>query len=177
MYSPREDSYILSSVLKEYLMGKRKNIEILDMGSGSGIQAKTCLDLRFKNVLCADIDKEAIKHLRKNKFMAVHSDLFSNIKSKFDLILFNPPYLPEHKYDKEKDTTGGKFGYETILRFLEQAKKHLEKDGRILLLFSSHSKPRFIKKQAKSLGYAYNLLAGKRIFFECLFVYEFYLIN
>ncbi len=179
MYSPKEDSYLLSSGLKKYLLGKDKSMKILDMGSGSGIQAETCISLGFRNVLCADIDREVISYLKNKKFKVVESDLFSNMneKEKFDLIVFNPPYLPENKYDKEKDTTGGKKGYEVIIRFLKQAKPHLSKKGKILLLFSSLSKPRIIKKNGKILGYDYKLLDKKRIFFEELFVYEFYLNN
>ena len=146
IYQPAEDSYFLSSVLTNYLSGKPKQIKILDMGSGSGIQAQTCKKLGFNKILTADINKEAIKNLKKQGFKSVHSDLFSNInkKEKFDLIIFNPPYLPEHKYDKEKDTTGGKKGFETIIRFLNQARKYLNKNGNILLLFSSFSQPKII---------------------------------
>lgn len=171
MYQPSEDSYLLSESLKRFLRGKGKKIKILDMGSGSGIQAETCRNLGFKYVTTADIDKEAIALLREKKFKAIESSLFSGLKEKFDLIIFNPPYLPEDKYDKQKDTTGGKKGYETILKFLSQAKKHLNKNGKILLLFSSFSKPDIIKKEAKKLGYNLELLASKKLFFEELFVY------
>ncbi len=171
MYLPREDSYLLSSALNVYLKDKDKSINILDMGSGSGIQAETCRKLGFKNIKAADIDEQAILFLKKKKLKAIKSNLFSNIKEKFDLIIFNPPYLPEAKYDREKDTTGGKKGYETVLRFLKQAKKHVTNEGTILLLFSSFSKPRIIKKEAKKLGYKIKMLAKKRIFFEELYVY------
>ena len=173
MYTPLKDSYLLSETLKIFLKNKDKRIKILDLGTGSGILAETCRELGFKNILTTDINKEAVKLLRKKGFRARKSDLFSNIniEKKFDLIIFNPPYLPEDKYDKEKDTTGGKKGYETILKFLKQAKKHLEKDGESLLLFSSLSFPEIIKKQAKKLGYKMKLLNKKRIFFEELYVY------
>jgi len=173
MYSPAEDSYLLQKNLKNYLENiKNKKIKILDMGSGSGIQYLTCKNLGFNNLLSSDIDEEVIKKLKKQKINIIKSDLFSNIKDKFDLIIFNPPYLPENKYDKEIDTCGGKKGYEIILEFLKQAKNHLKKQARILLLFSSFSKPNIIKKQARLLGYNLNLLSKKRFFFETLYVYE-----
>lgn len=151
-----------------------KNLKILDMGSGSGIQAQTCKELGFNNILTADINQESVKLLKSKGFKSLESNLFSNInkKQKFHLIIFNPPYLPEDKYDKEKDTTAGKKGYEIILKFLKQAKSHLNPDGKIILLFSSFSKPNVIKKQAKQLGYAIKLLNQKNLFFEELFVYE-----
>ena len=172
MYLPAEDSFLLASCIKEFLKNQDNKIKILDMGSGSGTQAKTCQDLGFKDILCTDIDKQSLEHLKKLKLNVIKSDLFSSIKEKFDLILFNPPYLPEHKHDKKIDTTAGKKGNEIILKFLKQAKNHLNKDGKILLLFSSFSKPKKILKTAKELGYKYEKLAEKRIFFEKLEVWE-----
>lgn len=174
IYQPAEDSYLLSQTIEKYLKNKPKKIKILDMGSGSGIQAQTCKKLGFNSILTADINKEAVENLKKQGFKSIHSDLFSKInkKEKFDLIIFNPPYLPEHKYDKEKDTTGGKKGYETILAFLQQAKPFLNKEGAILLLFSSYSQPKTIIEKAENLGYKAKELSSKKLFFEELFVYE-----
>lgn len=178
IYSPAEDSYLLSESIKEFLKDKSKNkyksIKILDMGSGSGILTTICKKLGFKNILAADISEEAVEHLKKQKIKTIRSNLFSKIskKQKFDLIIFNPPYLPEHKYDKKPDTTAGKKGYELIIRFLKQARNHLEKDGVILLLFSSLSKPKIIKNKTKQLGYNLKLLNSKKLFFEELYVYE-----
>jgi len=174
IYQPAEDSYILKETLKIYLKKiKDKNIKIIDMGSGSGIQAETCRKLGYVNILTGDINPNVIKHLKQQGFKSIKSDLFSKIKQKFDLIIFNPPYLPEDKYDKEPDTTAGKKGYEIIIKFLEQAKNHLNQDGSIILLFSSLSKPEIIKKQATELGYKLKLINKKKIFFEELFVFEF----
>ncbi len=172
IYQPSDNSYFLSEILRNYLKDKKNNIKILDMGSGSGIQAETCRELGFNNILTVDINPEAVNHLKQLGLRSVKSDLFSNIKQKFDLIIFNPPYLPEDKYDKEQDTTAGKKGYETIVRFLKQAKSHLKKEGVILLLFSSLSKPEIILKKAEELGYKCNILNNKKLFFEELYVYE-----
>ena len=141
------------------------------MGSGSGIQAQTCKKLGFNNILTADISREAVKHLKQQGFKSIKSNLFSKInkktkKNKFDLIIFNPPYLPEDKYDKEKDTTAGKKGYEVIIKFLKQAKQHLNNHGRIFLLISSLTLKSRIKK------FKPKLVAKKRIFFEDLLIYK-----
>jgi release factor glutamine methyltransferase len=174
MYLPHEDSYLLSQNLENYLKNiKNKKIKILDMGSGSGIQAKTCIKNGFKNVSCIDIDDKSLEYLKKQNLKFLKSNLFENLSNKkFNLIIFNPPYLPKDKkgYDKEKDTTGGKKGGETIIKFLKQAKNHLSKDGKILLLFSSLTKPNILKI-AKQQGYLSKLLDKKKLFFEEIYVY------
>ena len=189
IYQPSDDSYLLAEEVKKHLiliLNKDKNkykdifqkFKILDMGSGSGIQAETCKRLEFNNIICADITPEAVKHLKNQGFKTVKTNLFSDInpKTKFDLIIFNPPYLPEDKREPEDsklNTTAGKEGYEIIIKFLKQAKGYLNSDGKILLLFSSLSKPRIIKQEAKKMGYKFNELDKISLFFEKLFVYEF----
>jgi len=183
IYQPAEDSYLLQKSLENYLNNlinlKNKDIKILDMGSGSGIQALTCKKLGFKNLIAVDINKEAITNLKTQGLTTLQSDLFENIKNnlKFNLIIFNPPYLPEDKREPEDSklqTTAGKKGYEIIVKFLKQARSHLTPEGSILLLFSSLSKPSIILKNTEGLGYQYKQLDRQKLpFFEELFVYEF----
>lgn len=177
VYSPAEDSFLLSNEIKKYILElKNKNIRILDMGSGSGVQALTAIEsgIKRKNILCADIDPEAIKVLKQKKLKTIKSDLFYKIKDKFDLIVFNTPYLPEDKYDKGADTTGGKEGHEIIIKFLKQAKKHLKKNAKLLVLFSNLSKPKIILKFAKKNKYSYKKIAEQNMgFFEKILVYRF----
>ena len=178
IYQPADDSYLLQETLEKFLVDKNKNFKILDLGSGTGILAQTCKKFGFNNILTADIDEKAVDFLKNKGFKAIQSNLFSDINKnkKFNLIIFNPPYLPEDSrepQDSKLQTTAGKKGYELIIRFLKQAENYLLKNGVILLLFSSLSKPNIILKKAKELNYEFNLLARKKLFFEELFVYEF----
>lgn len=181
VYPPKEDSFMLENQVKVYL-GKftkeqKQEMKVLDMGSGSGIQAQTCINsgIKRKNIIAADIDKESIQLLKKNKIPARKSNLFSNInkEKKFDLIIFNAPYLPEDKYDKKPDTTAGKKGYEIILKFLRKSKKFLNSKATILLLFSSLSHSDKILAYVKKLGFKAHLLNEQDMgMFERLFVYK-----
>jgi len=120
IYQPAEDSYLLQETIKDFLKDKNKNIKILDMGSGSGIQAETCLNLDFKNIFCADIDPEVIRYLKEKGLNIIKSNLFSNISKKFDLIIFNAPYLPEDEREPEDiklATTAGKKVMKLLLNF------------------------------------------------------------
>ena len=174
IYSPAEDSFFLSEFIQKII--KRKEIKILDMGSGSGIQAQTCIvsGALPANLTLVDINQDAIKHL-KIKFplsKIIHSDLFEKIPngSKYDLIIFNPPYLPKNKFDKQEDTTGGKKGDEVIIKFLKKLKDYLNEDGIALLLLSSLTPMSGIKKEFRR--YKTKLLGTKKLFFEELYVWK-----
>ncbi|MDP1695568.1 MAG: DUF2431 domain-containing protein [archaeon] len=171
IYTPDEDSYLLEKYVKKY----SKNKSFLDMGSGSGIQAKAAISAGASSVLASDINKEAVENLKSQGINAIHSNLFKNIKSKFDIIAFNPPYLPEDKQeDKESAlvTTGGKKGDEIILKFLKQAKAHLNKNGTILLILSSLTPKNKIIPLLNKLSMSYKILENKKIFFESLEIWE-----
>src|SRR3989338_1740389 len=153
IYEPREDSFLLEKYVKKFAQGK-----VLDMGTGSGIEEKAALN-KTKEVTAADSNPEAVAHVKHIGIKAVQSDLFSNIKGKFDTIIFNPPYLPEAEgEDKESRqiTTGGKQGYELLERFLKAAKAHLNPHGIIFLVYSSLTGD--VEKVAKNYGYKIKVL-------------------
>ncbi len=170
IYQPAEDSYLFVDFLKKYL-SKHKVNSYLDMGTASGILAKTASKFIDKeNILVADINPTAIKKLKQKNFSAIKTNLFSNIKNKFDLITFNAPYLPlDPREPKESQvaTTGGKRGDEISVKFLRQAKKHLNKNGKILLLISSLTPMDKIKR------FKHKIIARKKIFMEELLILEF----
>ena len=171
IYNPREDSYLLEKEAGKYARGKK----VLDMGSGSGILAERALKSGAKEVLAVDIDSESLKILKKKGINAIKSDLFENVKGKFDLIVFNPPYLPNDDLEdteSKKATTGGKKGDEIILRFLRDADKYLEKNGIILLLISSLTPQNKILKQVNKNGMKKRVIAEDKLFFEKLEVWK-----
>ncbi len=168
IYKPAEDSYLLKGQLKNYI---KPGMKILDMGTGSGIQAIEAKKLGAE-VLAADINPESIEPLKKLNINAIQSDLFSNIKEKFDLIIFNPPYLPEDPREPEDSklaTTGGKKGNEILSKFLQQAKSHLNNKGKILIVVSSLTPdvPQLITKN----NFTFKIIAKQKIPFEELYVY------
>lgn len=175
MYPPSEDSYFfaefLSSYLKKLTKQEKQKLKFLDVGTGSGILAETAKKSGIKDILAVDIDKESVYHAKKLGIKSIHSNLFKKIKKskKFDIIVFNAPYLPEDKsgIDKGKDTTGGRRGDEIPIKFLKQANQYLNKNGKIFLLISSLTPKSKIKK------YKPKLVAKKRIFFEDLEIWKF----
>lgn len=164
MYEPREDSYLLNTYVRKLVNGK-----VLDMGTGSGIQAVAALE-NTDDVLAVDINPECVAHVQQKGIRAVQSDLFSNVEGKFDWIIFNPPYLPEDSDEPEDSklaTTGGKEGHEILVRFLEQAKRHLTANGKILVVISSLTG--YPEKVFD--GYRYECLETEPLFMETISVY------
>jgi release factor glutamine methyltransferase len=78
--------------------------QVLDLGTGSGCIGLT-LSLEEKNmrVTVSDISSQALKvtTLNNEKLNAnvdiIQSDLFKQIKGRFDIIVSNPPYIPDHE--------------------------------------------------------------------------------
>jgi release factor glutamine methyltransferase len=164
MYRPREDSFLILKHIKDYAKGS-----VLEIGTGSGILAIGASKYSKKVTAC-DINEDVIMELKKNKKIKfIHSDLFSNIGGKFDLIMFNPPYLPSKKIE-DIEIDGGKNGTQIIGRFLREAKKYLNAEGKILLLCSSLNKD--IEKLFEKCGYRAKIIGQESFFFERLFLYE-----
>lgn len=172
VYVPSDDSFLLEDVLrKEVLNFSNEKTKFLEIGIGSGIQLQALLEIGIKkeNIFGVDINFDAVLYCKKQGFNVWYSDLFSDVKGKFDCIIFNPPYLPEDEDEDDESkliTTGGVKGSEVINEFLVKAKKHLKKSGRIYLLVSS------LSKGIDYLDYKKKLIQEKKLFFENLEVWE-----
>jgi release factor glutamine methyltransferase len=165
VYYPREDSHLLAGVVDKKARG-----DVLDLGTGSGIQGITAA-LKGCKVTFADIDRKAVEAAMKNAELNgvrgsfVLSDIFDGIGSKFDTIIFNPPYLPSDGI-KQRALDGGRGGRELIDRFLGLYKDYLKPAGTVLLLESSFS------GYEKEVEAGAKILANGHYFFEDLVVLE-----
>lgn len=176
IYQPAEDSYLMSRILKEQLplmLKSNPNLNFLEIGAGSGIHLETAksIGIEKENIFSSDIDKKSVSHCNLLGFNCIHSDLFENIQGKYDIIIFNPPYLPEDSKEPKNSrlaTTGGKKGNEIIIKFLEQAKNYLKPNGKIFLITSSLAKDINFKK----LDYDSQEIGCENLFFEKLCIWE-----
>jgi release factor glutamine methyltransferase len=181
IYQPSEDSYLMQRILQEQLpplLKENSELILLEIGTGSGIHLETALQsgVKKQNIFSSDIDIKSVNHCNSLGFNCIQSDLFSKItkSKKFDIIIFNPPYLPEDSREPKESqiaTTGGKKGSEIINRFLKQAKNYLKENGKIFLITSSLSK----EIDFNSLGYKEKEIGCEKLFFErlCLLEIEF----
>lgn len=178
VYSPREDSYLLQKWVKKSCSGKK----VLDMGTGSGVQAITAALNGAVKVVGVDVDDKAIKEasdnaLKKNVLVDFRKGcLFESIKKDevFDIILFNPPYLPyDELAGEEIDVSGGKKGNELTIKFLKKAKPYLVYTGKIFLILSSISNIFETLAYAGSISYDYRIIDELSLGFETLYCVEF----
>lgn len=137
-----------------------KNGKVLDMFSGSGCIGLSILK-NSDNLLCDFSDKEnnCLKQIKINckqnkinsrRFKIIKSDIFKNIKNKYDYIFANPPYIPTSKKNKIQKSVlkyepgsalfGGKDGLFFIKNILKCAKKYLNTGGTIFIEFDSPQK-------------------------------------
>jgi release factor glutamine methyltransferase len=170
-YEPREDSFLMLEALAESSL---HGLRILDMGTGSGILAAYCAR-RGADVTASDIDIEAIRALQLTSdrmgisIKLVTCDLFSKIHERFDIIVFNPPYLPSSTIG-DRTTDGGKGGTEVISRFLSELAQHLVENGRGALVISSLNDPERLMMRHPDLSF--KILRERSLFFERLCVLE-----
>ncbi len=176
IYEPREDSFLILKQIEHFASGN-----VLDMGTGSGVLAIEAAQTA-DNVIGVDINKDAVKFASEQagdypNIRFYHSDLFSYFKKnpmKFDLIIFNPPYLPEDKKEPKESaqaTTGGKKGHEVLEQFFSEASEFLMPYGRMLIVFSSLTGKDKVHSILEEYAFDYQKLAEKEEFMETLFVY------
>lgn len=172
VYEPREDSFLLVHNLPD-VKGKK----VLDVGTGSGILAIEAAE-RGGRVVAVDVNPDAIKTARENALKnAVGiefrvSDLFSNVPEKFEVLLFNPPYLPyEDRFDENAPIwCGGKTGREVLERFAKEAPAHLNPNGTVAIVFSSITGIEEVQKIFERAGFSARIVADEKIEFEKLVV-------
>lgn len=176
-YEPEEDSFLLlENALKE--IGEREGLEICEVGVGSGFVISEIAREKKGNIFYGtDINPFAIEETKK-KFKEAHiklrkGDLLGPFNKKFDLILFNTPYLPLEEGEylekldiKDRAIYGGEKGYEIIEEFIYEINDKLAEDGVVLLVFSSLSNLAYIEEVLKKNFFLYEILEQKNSFFE-----------
>jgi len=138
------------------------------MGTGSGILGLYCA-MHGAEVTASDIDQATLVPVcRAAEALGVRialrlSDLFSNIPDRFDLIVFNPPYLPSVGVD-DRSVDGGPDGTMLVDRFLDELPNHLVSGAEALLLLSSLNEPVSVQLRHRKLRFS--TVVSKPLFFE-----------
>jgi len=143
--------HLFEKWLKAY-RGSKKGA--LDVGTGCGVLAFMMVERGFEHVLATDINPNAVmtvrenaRHQRVDDRIDAHvcnlfdSSVFDGYDCRADLIVCNPPWLPV-----ETDQPGTDAGLmekaiyydpDFFDRLFSGAARHLEQDGRLVILFSN----------------------------------------
>lgn len=179
VYVPREDTYLMVEVLREEI---QEEDEVLDMGTGTGILSLVVAE-NCKKVVGVDVNGEAVELARENasdngidNARFLESDLFEGVEERFDLVVFNAPYLPEDKSEENiegsEQWSGGEGATEVIERFSEEVEHYLSHHGRILLLISSITGLQETEELFAERNFKVSVERKKKIPWETLFVLE-----
>ena len=173
VYIPAEDSYLLAENLEI-----KENQSVLEIGTGSGIVAMYAS--RFSdNITVTDINFDACELARRNfeennieNIEILFGNLFEVVENrKFDVILFNTPYLPTEDDEVLENNInyafdGGLNGRKIIDLFLNEVKNHLNDGGIVQMIQSSLSDNEATLKKFDELGFIAEIKASEHFFFE-----------
>lgn len=172
VYQPAEDSHLLATAACDEVSPTDC---ALDVGTGSGYVAAAMAETGAQ-VLGADVNPHACWQARQNGITAVRGNLTAPFRDKaFDLVTFNPPYLPTAS-DEERDDwmalalSGGESGRAVIDPFLADVRRVLTPGGRVLLLVSSLSDVDAVTERASEAGLESKTVATDSFPFETLSV-------
>jgi release factor glutamine methyltransferase len=178
MYAPSDDTFVLADCIRQY-NGRRA----LEIGVGSGLLLNI-LEKNFAYVAGSDIDLQVLQHCKQQtsssssaNVLLVCCDAGSAFGiGKFDLIVSNPPYLPNDDDNNNNilDPTvhGGPTGIEATIHFINSALPLLAEDGKMLIVISSFANSSALDKLVIENSMHKKVVKEKRLFYETLSIVE-----
>ena len=187
VYEPAEDTFQLLEAIHV-----NETDSVFEIGTGCGLIALECCH-RGADIVCSDINPFAVEltHLNyvnnksclKGGFEIRTGDLFSVLKpfEQFDVIIFNPPYLPTNSNDLVGDsgwfdtaTDGGVDGLRVTRRFIDGLKKYLCRNGRAYFVFSSLAERKKLETYLSDTGFKSEIVMSRRFNDELIDIYCIY---
>lgn len=157
---PQPDTECLVEEVINIVKKLNKKVDILDICTGSGAIAVSIQKNINGNVTASDISKEALEIAKKNiaqnnaKVDLIESNMFENIKGKFDIIVSNPPYIEtsviknlskEVKTEPKIALDGGEDGLEFYRILTKKSGEYLKENGILAVEIGYDQKDRVIE--------------------------------
>ena len=171
---PRTGAFLAAHIDSRLVAG---DAEVLDMGSGSGACAVAAarharrvvaVDINPAAVRCATIN--ALLNHVEHRIEVRHGDLFAPVAGeRFDLILFNPPFLRGTPRD---DRDRAWRSPDIAERFAAGLGDHLKPGGAALLLLSTFGEAGVFLEEFRTRGFAISVLAQQRFVNERLAIFR-----
>jgi release factor glutamine methyltransferase len=155
VYQPAEDSRLLA----ETALGHVDDADlVLDVGTGSGYVARRLTAERGAEVVATDVNPHAYRQALEAGLPVVRADLLGPFRDDtFDVVVFNPPYLPTDPDREwgdwmERALSGGESGRGVVEPFLADLRRVLVPDGEAFLLVSSLTGVDAVRDCARTCG-------------------------
>lgn len=171
---PRTGAFLAAHIDSRLVAG---DAEVLDMGTGSGACAVAAarharrvvaVDINPAAVRCATIN--ALLNHVEHRIEVRHGDLFAPVAGeRFDLILFNPPFLRGTPRD---DRDRAWRSPDIAERFAAGLGDHLKPGGAALLLLSTFGEAGVFLEEFRTRGFAISVLAEQRFVNERLAIFR-----
>lgn len=177
VYEPCDDTWLLATEVQANL---KTEDSFLEVGCGAGLVSMAAAQV-CRLAVATDMNPFAVnlaaQNAKKNGLTlhAVQTDLMAGLHHPFDVVAFNPPYLPTTEEDKVEGPLnlafdGGETGLDTVLEFVKQ----LWWQPRVILIVHSSLAPTAPLVEAlKELGYRDEVVAQHKDFYEAIFVRRF----
>jgi release factor glutamine methyltransferase len=144
---------------------------IIDVGTGSGCLAVIlAIEFASAGVVATDTSDSALEIAQRNagrhnvsdRIAFVRGDLVRGAGKRAQLIVSNPPYVPEAdaatlqpevaRYEPSSALYAGPDGLDVIRRLLEEAPRHLAPEGRLIVEFGFGQEPG-VREAARQSGW------------------------
>jgi len=161
VYGTSGDSMLLARTAAEVVSAGSR---VLDVGTGGGYVASQIAEVGGK-VVGADINPHACQKARENGVPSIRANLVEPFQTDlFDLVVFNPPYLPTDDDDDEDDWLdvamyGGENGRQVVNPFVDSVKRVLDSDGTVLMVVSSLTGIDAVRERAHANGFETAIVA------------------
>ena len=165
---PRPDSEVLVASAIEHFDGSGGPRRILDLGTGPGTLLLAALDIWPEATgLGIDLSRQALAYASanarrlgfENRLKWLQGDWAAGLVERFDLILCNPPYVPDHaelgpgvrEYEPDEALFAGKEGLDAYRVLAPQLPKRLERGG-LAAVEIGHDQAKAVTKLLKRDG-------------------------
>jgi release factor glutamine methyltransferase len=180
VYRPSDDTLLLAKAVHDEV---RRGDRFLEVGCGAGYVSLVAAKAGAA-VTCTDANPYAVSLATHNakqnglRLAAIETDLLAGVPGPFDVVAFNPPYLPTGPGDLVPGPLnlafdGGLDGNAVVLRFAQQVAALKPLPRCVLVVHSSLSEPGPLVAAMAASGYANDVALSESHAFERLTVQRF----
>jgi release factor glutamine methyltransferase len=151
---PRPETELLVEIVLELVRPDAASVRLCDAGTGSGCVAVALAHERPQaEIVAIDVSAEALGVARRNatrydaaaRIQFLQSDLFGGVAGAFDVVVSNPPYVPERDrstmqpevrdFEPGVALFAGRDGLDAVRRLVREAPARLAPNGWLVFEF------------------------------------------